>query len=169
MENTSDTPKDSGQQPEGTQPATENTTPSPEQQAAATPPPPPAADSAASGQSAAAAEDVPKDAKTFAMLCHITALAGLIIPFGNVVGPLIVWLLKKNDFEFVDDQGKEALNFQITVAIVLFVCGLLTFILIGLPLLFLVGIAALIFTIIGAVKANDGVRYRYPFALRLIK
>lgn len=110
-----------------------------------------------------------KDAKTFGMLCHLGALAGFVIPFGNIVGPLIFWLIKKNELPFVDDQGKESLNFQITVSIALIVCIPLTIILIGIPLMFVIGIGALILVIIAAIKANDGIAYRYPWALRLIK
>lgn len=70
---------------------------------------------------------------------------------------------------FVDDQGKEALNFQITVAIAMIVSMILMLVLIGVVLMFLVGIAALAFTIIAAIKANEGQYYRYPFTLRLVK
>ncbi|HET6603527.1 MAG TPA: DUF4870 domain-containing protein [Xanthomonadaceae bacterium] len=104
-----------------------------------------------------------------AMFAHLSALVGIIIPFGNVLGPLLIWLLKKETMPFVDDQGKEALNFQITVTIALLVCIVLMFVLIGLLLLPLVGLAALILTVIAAVKANEGTAYRYPFTLRLVK
>ncbi len=90
-----------------------------------------------------------------------------IIPFGNVIGPLIVWQMKK-DMPFVDDQGKEALNFQITVSIAVFICFPLMFVLIGLLLLPLVLLGALVMTIIAGLKANNGETYRYPLALRLI-
>jgi uncharacterized Tic20 family protein len=105
----------------------------------------------------------------FGMLCHLSALAGFVIPFGNIIGPLVFWLIKKNEFAFVDDQGKEALNFQITTSLAMIVCLILTLVLIGALLLVAVGVTALIFTIIAAIKANDGVAYSYPFALRLIK
>lgn len=108
-------------------------------------------------------------ARQWGMFAHLSALAGFLIPFGNVLRPLIIWQIKKNEFAFVDDQGKEALNFQITVAIAVLVSFVLTLILIGVLLLFAVGIAALVFSIIAALKANEGERYRYPFALRLIK
>lgn len=112
---------------------------------------------------------VPADARQWGLFAHLSALIGLIIPFGNVLGPLIIWQVKKAEMPFVDDQGKEALNFQITVAIAMLICIVLTFVLIGLLLLPIVGIAALVFTIIGGIKANEGQYYRYPFALRLIK
>lgn len=112
---------------------------------------------------------VPADARQWGLFAHLSALIGLIIPFGNVLGPLIIWQVKKAEMPFVGDQGKEALNFQITVAIAMLICIVLSFVLIGLLLLPIVGIAALVFTIIGGIKANEGQYYRYPFALRLIK
>ena len=114
-------------------------------------------------------DTVPADARQWGLFAHLSALVGLIIPFGNVLGPLIIWQVKKAEMPFVDDQGKEALNFQITVAIAMLICIVLSFVLIGLLLLPIVGIAALVFTIIGGIKANEGQYYRYPFALRLIK
>jgi uncharacterized Tic20 family protein len=114
--------------------------------------------------------EVSKDARTWGMLCHLTALSGFVgVGFGFVLGPLVCWLVKKNDYEFVDDQGKEALNFQITMFIALVVSGVLCIVFIGFVLAPAVVITDVIFTIIGAVKANDGVRYRYPFAWRVIK
>ena len=109
------------------------------------------------------------EARQWGMFTHLSALAGLIIPFGNLLGPLIFWQIKKNEWPFADDQGKEALNFQITVAIAFLVCLVLTIVLIGFLLMLVVGIAALVFTILAAIKANEGVYYRYPWTLRLIK
>lgn len=111
------------------------------------------------------------DAKTWAMFCHLAALAGYIVPFGNLIGPLVIWQIKKSEIPLVDDQGKEALNFQITVTIVGIVGFILAILTAGLlfPVLFLVGIAALVFIILAALAANKGERYRYPFAIRLIK
>lgn len=112
---------------------------------------------------------VTADERQWAMFAHLSALAGFVIPFGNVIGPLVIWLIKKDTMPFVDDQGKESLNFQITVTIAAIICMALIVVLIGIPLLFVVGLIALVLTIIAGVKANEGVRYRYPFALRLIK
>ncbi len=117
----------------------------------------------------ASAEGLSKDAKMFGMLCHLAALAGFVIPFGNVIGPLVIWLIKKDEFPFVDDQGKEALNFQITMAIAGVICIALAFVLIGLILAPLLFLAWVVLTILGAVKANNGEKHRYPFAIRLIK
>jgi len=108
------------------------------------------------------------DERMWAMFAHLSALSGFIIPFGSILGPLIIWQIKKNEYALVDDQGKEALNFQITMAIAFLVCCILVFILIGIVLIWVVGLFDLVMTVIAAIKANNGERYRYPFTLRLV-
>ncbi|MDQ3617568.1 MAG: DUF4870 domain-containing protein [Pseudomonadota bacterium] len=115
------------------------------------------------------------------MFAHLSALIGGIVTsgwagsIGCFIGPLIIWLLKKDTMRFVDDQGKEALNFNITVALIFLALLLFSVFTLGIGLLIaipgwiIVGIAWLIFTIIAAIKANEGVAYRYPLTLRLIK
>jgi uncharacterized Tic20 family protein len=111
-----------------------------------------------------------RDERMWGMFCHLAAFGGLIIPVaGNIVGPLLVYLIKKEEYGFVEDQGKESLNFQITVTILLFVSGLLVVVGIGLLMLAVVGIGAFVFTIIAAIKANDGEFYRYPWSIRFLK
>lgn len=110
-----------------------------------------------------------KDERTWALLAHLSALVGFLIPFGNLLGPLVVWQVKKNEMPFVDDQGKEALNFQISVTLAGVVCAVLSLVVIGVFLLFVVGIAALVLTVIAALKANNGEYYRYPLSWRLVK
>lgn len=110
-----------------------------------------------------------QEARQWAMFCHFAAFIGLVFPFGSLLGPLIVWQLKRESDPFVDAQGKEALNFQITVALAMFVSFLLMLVVIGFFLLGLVCLAALVLTIIAGIKANEGKAYRYPFCLRLIK
>ena len=133
-----------------------------------TPPPPPSS-------GAPGAEE-----RQWAMFAHLSALLGAVLTgavggWGSFIGPLVIWLVKKDSMPFVDDQGKEALNFNITVSAVflllwvltfatLFIGGILTF-----PLMFIIGIAALVFIVIAAIKSNEGVAYRYPFTLRLVK
>ena len=107
--------------------------------------------------------------RQWAMFCHFAAFLGLIFPFGNLLGPLILWQLKKDADPFIDEQGKEALNFQITVTLAAVASFMLMLVVIGFALLILVGVGALILTIIAGVKANEGVAYRYPFTWRLIK
>jgi hypothetical protein len=108
--------------------------------------------------------------RTWGLLAHLSALAGFVVPvFGNILGPLIVWLIKKDEMPFVNDQGKESLNFQIMVTVVAFIAALTICIGIGIILLPLVALLALIFEIIAAIQANQGIAYRYPVNLRLIK
>lgn len=104
-----------------------------------------------------------------AVITHISALAGFVIPFGNVIGPLVMWLIKKDTMPFVDDQSKEALNFNITVAIAGIVCGILFLVLIGYFLMIALVVVWFIFVILATIKASEGVAYRYPLSLRLIK
>jgi uncharacterized protein len=106
--------------------------------------------------------------RQWALFAHLSALAGFVIPFGNVIGPLIIWQIKKNEMPFVDEQGKEALNFQITVILAVLACVLLMVIFIGFLLLPVVGLGALVLTVVGAIKANSGEHYRYPLTLRLV-
>jgi len=123
-----------------------------------TPPEPP---STPAGE--AQPQEVSQNAKNMALLCHLLGF------FTCFIGPLIVWLIKKDDDPFIDQQGKEALNFQITVTIASIVAGFLTVICIGAILLPVIGILDLIFVIMACVKSGKGEAYRYPVSLRLIK
>ncbi len=129
---------------------------------------------------ASTASGVPAEERQWAMFAHLSALAGGLLTsaiggWGFFLGPLVIWLMKKETMPFVADQAKEALNFNITVSaamLVLLVLGVVTlglgFLIAG-PLMLIIGIAALVFIIIAAMKANDGVAYRYPFTIRLVK
>ena len=105
------------------------------------------------------------------VLCHAISFVGLggIIMFGNVLGPLIVWLMKKSENPAVDAHGKESLNFQISMSIWGLACIPLCFLLIGIPLVTAVLIANVVLTIIASVKASNGEFYRYPLTIRFIK
>ncbi len=110
------------------------------------------------------------EARKWAMFCHYAAFFWFLVPMiGNVIGPLIVWQLKKDSAAFVDDQGKEALNFQITFSLAMVICGVLAWVVIGFPLMLLVSVAALVLTIIAGIKANAGEAYRYPICWRVVK
>lgn len=103
------------------------------------------------------------------MFTHLAALAGLIgIPFGTIIGPLIIYLIKKDEFEFVNNQGKEVLNFQITWTLIFIVSGILVLVGIGLLMLIGFGIAWLVLVIVGSVAANNGEYYRYPFTIKFL-
>ncbi len=115
-------------------------------------------------------EAIGREARQWAMGCHLIALVGLLgNGIGFILGPLIMWLMKREDHPFIDEQGKESLNFQITMFIALLISGLLTLIFVGFILLVIVGIIMTVFPIIGAIKANEGVHYRYPFSIKFIK
>ncbi len=116
------------------------------------------------------APQVSKQEQNWAMICHLSALAGFVIPFGNILGPLVVWLLKRAEMPLVEQHGKEAINFQITVSIAAVISFLLMFVLIGFVLIAIVGVGALVLTIMAAVKVSNGqYDYRYPWSLRLLK
>jgi uncharacterized Tic20 family protein len=115
------------------------------------------------------AKMAPDQVKTWGMLCHLAALGGFLVPFGNIIGPLVVWLIQKDKDPFIDQQGKESLNFQITVGIAGVVSWVLVFVFIGILLLVALGIASLVFIILAAISANKGVPYRYPWTIRFIK
>jgi uncharacterized protein len=108
--------------------------------------------------------------RTWDALCHLMALAGFVgLPFGNVLGPLIFWIVKKDESASVDEHGKESLNFQISMTIYTIVAGLSLFILIGIALLPAILVLNLVLTIIAGVKASNGEPYRYPLSIRFIK
>lgn len=106
--------------------------------------------------------------KTWGMLCHLSAFAGFIIPFGHIIGPLVVWLVKKDESAFVNDQAKESLNFQISMTIYLFISIVLVLVIIGFFLLLGLGILFLVMVVIAAVKASNGEKFRYPLTIRLV-
>ena len=110
-----------------------------------------------------------KDERTWAMLCHFSTYIGFIFPFGNIIVPLIIWLSKREDLPLVEDQGREVLNFQISMTIYFIISGILCIILIGIPILIGLIIFDFIITIVAAISANDGKYYRYPINLKLIK
>ena len=110
------------------------------------------------------------DERTWAMIAHFSALGAFIIPpIGGVIGPLIVWLAKREQSAFVAEAAKEALNFNITVLLAGVACVLLVFIFIGIPLSALLFAFWLIITVVAGIKASEGVHYRYPVALRFVK
>lgn len=108
------------------------------------------------------------DERTWAMLCHLSALAGYIIPFGNFIAPLVIWIIKKDEYAEVNKQGKDALNFQLSMLIYLIIGGILTMILVGFLVLLALAIFNLVVIITATVKSNNGERYTYPLALKII-
>ena len=115
--------------------------------------------------SASESSEASKDARTMALLAHILGI------FTSFVVPLIIWLVKKDDDEFIADQAKEALNFHITVIIAYFAITVIAVVTMGIGFVLypVLGISVLVLGIIAGLKANDGIAYRYPCTIRLIK
>ena len=115
------------------------------------------------------------DERTWAMLGHLSALSAFITGLGCVIGPLIVWLVKRDTMPFAGEQALEALNFNITAIIAAVGLGAFTLLTLGIgalltvPLAFVLFIGWFVLTIVAAVKANGGEHYRYPFCIRLVK
>ena len=117
--------------------------------------------------------------RTWGIACHLAALAVYIVPFGNIIGPLVVWLMKKNQYPFVDDQGKQSLNFQISFTIyglgvvllsipfIILTVGFGLFLII--PLIWLISLIVVIFAVIAAIAASKGEAYRYPLTIMFVK
>lgn len=115
-----------------------------------------------------------EEARRWATFVHLSALVGLLgNGIGFLLGPLIVWAIKKDDHPFVDDQGKEAINFQLSVVIAGAICVALIFTVVGIviavPALLILAVVAIVFPIVAGLQANEGKAYRYPFSWRLIK
>jgi len=110
-----------------------------------------------------------KNVRMWGMLCHLSAAAGFVIPFGNVLGPLVVWLIKRNEDPFIDEHGKASLNFQITMAIYGIVAALLCLVAIGVILLLGLVVFDVVMTVKACIKANDGESFAYPYSLQLVK
>ena len=121
--------------------------------------------------------------RNMAMLCHLISFVGIVFPFGNIVGPLVVWLTQRENSPFVDEHGKESINFQLSLIVysfvgvlLLLVSAILVIVFIGIFMLIIVGLTVLAFfvfsfivIIIAAVRASNGEEYRYPLSIRFLK
>jgi uncharacterized Tic20 family protein len=112
-----------------------------------------------------------KTERQWAMGCHLISLCGIVVPLpsANLLGPLLLWLLKREDGAFIDEQGKESLNFQITLLIYALGALALTIIGIGFLLLLIVAVFGFVCVIVAAIKASEGTSFRYPACIRFIK
>jgi uncharacterized Tic20 family protein len=123
-----------------------------------TSPPPPASTSSTSSE-----------VRTWSVLCHASALLGLFFHFfGHLLGPLVVWLIKRDASPEIDANGKESLNFQLSMLIYDIVAGILCLVLIGIPILIALWVLNTVFVIIASVKTSNGEFYRYPFTIRFL-
>ncbi len=127
-----------------------------------TPPPPPPPTASAPAQSSE------MDQRNWAMFTHLSALFGLVSGVGFILGPLVMWLIKKDQMPLVNEAGKEAVNFQLTMLIAFLVSWVLVFLLIGFLLIPLVVVFDVVMSIIAAVQTSNGTRYRYPLTIRFI-
>ena len=131
-----------------------------------------------------------QNVRTWSMLCHLAALAGFFFPIGTVIGPLIVWQIKKNELPEIDPHGKEAVNFQLTILIVNIIAGIIIFGILGWGwgfgqfwrspfylfgggglgiILVIINLLSWVLAIVAGIKANNGESYKYPFSFRFIK
>lgn len=125
------------------------------------------------GADAAGAEptgsgDVSSDEQTWGVLVHASAFVGLLVPFGNIVAPLVVWLIKRDESAFVDENGQQSVNFQLTWTGIFVVASLTLFLGIGLLLVPLVALVWLVLVVLGTVKASKGEVYDYPLTIDLV-
>ncbi len=112
----------------------------------------------------------PANTRTWLVLCHASALLGLFLPtLGHILGPLIVWMVKRPESPEIDAHGKESLNFQLSMLIYNVVAFILCFVLIGIPILILLWIVNTVFVVIASIKASEDKLYRYPFTIRFMK
>src|SRR3954447_19473624 len=108
--------------------------------------------------------------RTWTILAHAIALIGFFVPIaGHIVGPLVIWLAKRDESPEIDLHVKESVNFQISMLIYNVIAGLLCFVLIGIPILIILHFLNIVFVVIAAIQASDGKLFRYPLSLRLIK
>ena len=145
-----------------------------------TPPPPPPSPPPPSPPSPGVAGMPAAEERQWAMFAHLSALVGGLLTsgvggWGCILGPLIIWLMKKDTMPFVEDQAKEALNFNITIGAIFLVLWMLTFMTLGIgiiltgPIMLVLCVAALVLIVIAAIRANEGKAYRYPMTVRLVK
>lgn len=107
--------------------------------------------------------------RTLAMVAHLAAFAGHMFPFAHIIAPLIIWMIKRDASAFINDQGKESVNAQITITIYAVICVPLCLIGIGILMLIALWLASVILVIVAAMAAYEGRAYRYPLILRLVK
>lgn len=114
-------------------------------------------------------ERMNKDENMWALFCHLGGLIGLAVPPLNIIVPLILWMKYRDQSEFVNDQGLEALNFQISITIYSIVSAVLILLVIGLFMLMALGLFTLVVCIIATIQSSKGVSFRYPLSMRLIR
>jgi uncharacterized Tic20 family protein len=110
-----------------------------------------------------------RDTRAWAVALHLSQFAGYLVPFAGLVVPIVLWQVKKNDLPEIDEHGKVVVNWIISFIIYAIISGILVLVLIGIVLLIVLGILGIVFPIIGAIKANEGVVWNYPMSIRFFK
>ena len=109
--------------------------------------------------------------RTLGCVAHLSTFAGYVVPFGNVVAPLVIWLTQRDESTFVGEHARQALNFQITFMVFALACVIVLIATLGLgifvvvPALIVMAICEVVFTVIGAIRGYEGNEYRYPLSL----
>ena len=111
------------------------------------------------------ASSADQETRMWAMLLHLSVFAGYAVPIAGLVAPIVIWQVKKTDLPEIDLHGRNVVNWIISMMLYVVVSGLLVFLLIGIPLLIVLGIVGVAFPIIGAIKANDGEVWSYPLSI----
>lgn len=107
--------------------------------------------------------------RNWAMLCHLSAFAGFFFPFGGIIGPLICWLTRKDESQWVDQNGKASLNFQMSLLLYMVLAVPLIFIIVGIPIVVFLGFLKVVCIIIASVKASKGEEFKYPISIPFIQ
>ncbi|HKT74362.1 MAG TPA: DUF4870 domain-containing protein [Steroidobacteraceae bacterium] len=112
---------------------------------------------------------VSQEERTWGMIAHLSAFVGFLLPLGSILGPLVVWLTRRDRSAFVGGQAKEALNFNLSVVLAAILCGVLWYVFIGVPLAAVLFVYWIVVTIKAGIKASEGIPYQYSLTLRLVK
>jgi len=107
--------------------------------------------------------------KAYLLLMHLSQLAGFVIPFAGLVVPIVMWATNKDQSDEIDQHGKTILNWMISAFIYFVVSTILVLVVVGLFLYIALGILAIVFAVIGAIKANDGIHWEYPLSIKFFK
>ncbi len=106
--------------------------------------------------------------RQWAMMLHLSLLAGFLVPFAGLIVPIVIWALKKDELPAIDAHGKMIINWIISMIIYAVVSGLLIFVVLGIPLLLALCVVGVVFPIVGAIKANEGVLWKYPLTITFL-
>ncbi len=106
-----------------------------------------------------------RQARQWAMILHLSQFAGYVVPLAGMIAPIVIWQTKKDELPGIDEHGKAVVNWIISSIIYWIICVLLIFVIIGIPMIIVMSLLAIIFPIVGAIKANDGKLWKYPLTI----